>query len=167
MSYLVAPSPLFYGQTRRGGSIGGSHEVSRSRRGRAGLYVVGRRSRARGGGTSAFAGSAGQETYRPGEPITLRWRLTNNGTTPCRATTEAAGSVMVTAVTRDGTAVPRSLTKPRYDGDPGARVLAGLTPLAPGAGVDLAMAVTAEATADANTHHRSTVSTANTARAGA
>ncbi|WP_436491821.1 M91 family zinc metallopeptidase [Actinokineospora sp. HUAS TT18] len=84
--------------------------------------------------TAGFAGSAGSSTYQPGEPITLRWTLTNSGATACKAASEAEAVVTIGAVTRDGTPLARNLSAPLFDGVPGD---SPLTELAPGASVEL------------------------------
>src|ERR1700730_18871879 len=54
------------------------------------------------GGSLRFTGASAQDTYRPGQPVTLRWTLTNISRSGCLASGQTDGTVVFTAVTRNG-----------------------------------------------------------------
>jgi len=64
-----------------------------------------------------LTGSSDHAVYRIGQPIALRWVVTNAGTTPCRVSKVPDGSIAITSVARDGASIlPEFHSVSYYDG---------------------------------------------------
>src|SRR5437764_5468607 len=49
-----------------------------------------------------LSGSSEKQTYRVGEPVYIRWTLTNTGNSQCEASRLSKGTIAVVSVIRDG-----------------------------------------------------------------
>ena len=62
-----------------------------------------------------LTGLSAHPTYRLGEPVSLRWQITNVGEVPCRASMLDSGTLSIISVTRDGKALTPKLDFAEYD----------------------------------------------------
>src|SRR3984893_1615812 len=91
------------------------------------------------GGSLRFTGASAQDTYRPGQPVTLRWTLTNISRSGCLASGQTDGTVVFTAVTRNGSPVHPELSTIVYDDSLDSVLNASMVRLASGKGVTISM----------------------------
>lgn len=82
---------------------------------------------------------ASQDTYKPGDQITLTFRVTNHGTAPCQVGTVSDGEVLIGSVTRDGASQPWHTSELEYRVAYASRLSAALVTVPPDGYVDVAV----------------------------
>ncbi|SBT43197.1 hypothetical protein [Micromonospora auratinigra] len=94
------------------------------------------------GGDPATLGltvTASQPSYRPGERVELRIRLTNPHAAGCRLSRVAAGGLSVSSLTRDGAAVPPTIGTAHFYRDFGGYLAENLVTVPPKGSVEFTL----------------------------
>lgn len=91
------------------------------------------------GGSLHLTGASAQDTYKSGQPVTLRWTVTNISRSACLTSGQTDGTVVFTSVTRNGSPVQPDLSTIVYDDSLDSVLDASMVRLASGRGITISM----------------------------